>query len=54
MLEVHDLAFGFPGRTVGRNVSFTLAAGDLGDRLVGKARDAERFKRAASYVLVLF
>ena len=24
MLEVHDLAFGFPGRTVGRNVSFTL------------------------------
>ena len=28
MLEVHDLAFGFPGRTVGRNVSFTLAAGE--------------------------
>ena len=24
MLEVHDLAFGFPGRTVGRGVSFRL------------------------------
>jgi iron complex transport system ATP-binding protein len=29
MLEVRDLAFGFPGRTVGRDVSFTLAAGDV-------------------------
>ena len=28
MLEVHDLAFGFPGRTVGRDVSFTLAGGE--------------------------
>jgi iron complex transport system ATP-binding protein len=28
MLEVRDLAFGFPGRTVGRDVSFTLAAGE--------------------------
>ena len=28
MLEVHDLAFGFPGRTVGRGVSFALAAGE--------------------------
>ena len=26
MLEVGKLAFGFPGRTVGRDVSFTLAA----------------------------
>ena len=24
MLEVRDLAFGFPGRTVGREVSFSL------------------------------
>lgn len=29
MLEVRDLAFGFPGRTVGRDVSFTLAAGEV-------------------------
>lgn len=29
MLEVRELAFGFPGRTVGRDVSFTLAAGDV-------------------------
>ena len=29
MLEVRALAFGFPGRTVGRDVSFTLAAGDV-------------------------
>jgi iron complex transport system ATP-binding protein len=28
MLEVHDLAFGFTGRTVGRGVSFTLAGGE--------------------------
>ncbi|HJS78607.1 MAG TPA: ABC transporter ATP-binding protein [Burkholderiales bacterium] len=29
MLEARDLAFGFPGRTVGRDVSFTLAAGEV-------------------------
>lgn len=29
MLEVHELAFGFPGRTVGRDVSFTLTAGEV-------------------------
>jgi ABC-type cobalamin/Fe3+-siderophores transport system ATPase subunit len=29
MLEVRDLAFGFPGRTVGRDVRFTLSAGDV-------------------------
>lgn len=29
MLEVRELAFGFPGRTVGRDVSFRLAAGDV-------------------------
>jgi iron complex transport system ATP-binding protein len=29
MLEVRGLAFGFPGRTVGREVSFGLAAGEL-------------------------
>jgi iron complex transport system ATP-binding protein len=29
MLEVNDLAFGFPGRTVGRDVSFTLADGEV-------------------------
>ena len=29
MLEVRGLAFGFPGRTVGQDVSFTLAAGDV-------------------------
>lgn len=29
MLAVESLAFGFPGRTVGRDVSFTLAAGDV-------------------------
>jgi len=28
MLAVDSLAFGFPGRTVGRDVSFTLAAGE--------------------------
>jgi iron complex transport system ATP-binding protein len=29
MLEVRELAFGFPGRTIGRDVSFTLAAGEV-------------------------
>jgi iron complex transport system ATP-binding protein len=29
MLAVESLAFGFPGRTVGRNVSFALAAGEV-------------------------
>ena len=29
MLEVEDLAFGFPGRTVGREVSFSLGAGEV-------------------------
>lgn len=29
MLEVKDLAFGFPGRTVGREVSFSLGAGEV-------------------------
>jgi iron complex transport system ATP-binding protein len=29
MLAVDSLAFGFPGRTVGREVSFTLAAGEV-------------------------
>ena len=29
MLDVKDLAFGFPGRTVGRDVSFTLGAGEV-------------------------
>jgi iron complex transport system ATP-binding protein len=29
MLEVRDLAFGFPGRTIGRDVSFSLAAGEV-------------------------
>ena len=29
MLAVKDLAFGFPGRTIGRDVSFTLAAGEV-------------------------
>jgi iron complex transport system ATP-binding protein len=29
MLAVDSLAFGFPGRTVGRDVSFTLAAGEV-------------------------
>src|SRR3989442_7924565 len=28
MLEVRSLAFGFPGRTVGRDVSFSLAPGE--------------------------
>ena len=28
-LEVRDLAFGFPGRIVGREVSFALSAGDV-------------------------
>ena len=29
MLSVESLAFGFPGRTVGRDVSFALAAGEV-------------------------
>jgi iron complex transport system ATP-binding protein len=29
MLAVRDLAFGFPGRTIGREVSFTLGAGEV-------------------------
>jgi iron complex transport system ATP-binding protein len=29
VLEVRDLAFGFPGRTVGREVSFSLAGGEV-------------------------
>jgi iron complex transport system ATP-binding protein len=29
MLEVRDLAFGFPGRTIGREVSFSLGAGEV-------------------------
>jgi iron complex transport system ATP-binding protein len=29
MLEVRELAFGFPGRTVGRGVSFSLARGEV-------------------------
>jgi iron complex transport system ATP-binding protein len=29
MLEVRDLAFGFPGRTIGREVSFALGAGEV-------------------------
>jgi iron complex transport system ATP-binding protein len=29
MLDVQSLAFGFPGRTVGRDVSFTLDAGEV-------------------------
>jgi len=29
MLEVRGLAFGFPGRTIGRDVSFALAAGEV-------------------------
>lgn len=29
ILEVQDLAFGFPGRTVGRDVSFALGAGEV-------------------------
>ena len=29
MLAVETLAFGFPGRTVGRDVSFTLGAGEV-------------------------
>jgi iron complex transport system ATP-binding protein len=29
VLDVGDLAFGFPGRTVGRDVSFSLAAGEV-------------------------
>ena len=29
MLEVGDLAFGFPGRTIGRGISFTLGAGEV-------------------------
>ena len=30
MLTVDSLDFGFPGRTIGRGVSFTLEAGDFG------------------------
>jgi iron complex transport system ATP-binding protein len=29
MLDVNDLAFGFPGRTVGRGVTFGVAAGEV-------------------------
>ena len=29
MLEVKDLAFGFPGRTIGRGIGFSLGAGDV-------------------------
>ena len=29
MLEARDLAFGFPGRTVGRGISFSLGAGEV-------------------------
>jgi iron complex transport system ATP-binding protein len=29
MLQVRDLAFGFPGHTVGRDVGFSLAAGEV-------------------------
>ena len=29
MLAVEDLAFGFPGRTVGREISFALAGGEI-------------------------
>ena len=29
MLEVKDLAFGFPGRTIGRGIGFTLGAGEM-------------------------
>jgi iron complex transport system ATP-binding protein len=29
MLEVKDLAFGFPGRTIGRDIGFTLGAGEV-------------------------
>jgi len=29
MLDVQSLAFGFPGRTIGRDVRFTLGAGDV-------------------------
>jgi iron complex transport system ATP-binding protein len=29
MLEVSDLAFGFPGRTIGRGISFALGAGEV-------------------------
>jgi len=29
MLEVRDLAFGFPGRTIGRDIGFTLGAGEV-------------------------
>jgi iron complex transport system ATP-binding protein len=28
MLQIENLAFGFPGRTIGRDVSFSLAAGE--------------------------
>lgn len=29
MLEVSDLSFGFPGRTIGRGIGFTLGAGEV-------------------------
>ena len=29
MLEARDLAFGFPGRTIGRDIGFTLGAGEV-------------------------
>jgi iron complex transport system ATP-binding protein len=29
MLDVRDLAFGFPGRTIGRDMSFSLGAGEV-------------------------
>jgi iron complex transport system ATP-binding protein len=29
VLQVQDLAFGFPGRTIGRGISFTLGAGEV-------------------------
>ena len=29
MLELRALAFGFPGRTIGRDVSFSLASGEV-------------------------
>ena len=29
MLDVRDLAFGFPGHTIGRGVSFSLGAGEV-------------------------
>ena len=29
MLDVQSLDYGFPGRTIGRGVSFSLAAGEV-------------------------